>query len=136
MLGRKHIGLLVYPDVYLADYRNLTLGSHVSLNRGCHLSCAGGLTIGDHVAIGHGTSIMTTEHGYQDADTPIWQQPLSYAPVKIGSDVWIGARVCILAGVTIPDGTVIAAGAVVTRSFEEPNTIIGGVPARVIKRRF
>ena len=53
-------------------------------------------------------------------------------PVKIGSKVWIGANVTILPGVTIGDGAVIAAGAVVNKDVE-PNTVVGGVPAKFIK---
>ena len=127
--------LLVRANVYIAGYRTLTIGKHVSLNHGCFLSCEGGLEIGDYVAIGHGTSILTTEHSFEDPTTPIKYQPAKYLPVRIGSNVWIGANVTILAGVSIADGTVIAAGSVVTRSIERPDTIVGGVPARFIKER-
>ena len=136
MLGRNHDLLVVHANVVLADYRHLTLGKSVVINRGCHLSCSGGLNIGDFVAIGHGTSILTTEHDYRDPDTPIAWQPAIFARVEIGSNVWIGAQVCILSGVSIASGTVVAAGSVVTKSFSEPNMIIGGVPARILKHRF
>ncbi len=136
MLGRKHVGLLVFPDVHLGDWRNLRIGDHVSINRGCNFSCLGGLEIGDYVSIAHGTSIITTEHEYRDPDQPIKVQPVSLHPIRIGSNVWIGAQVCILGGVTIADGSIVAAGAVVTKSVTEPNSIVGGVPARLIKSRF
>jgi acetyltransferase-like isoleucine patch superfamily enzyme len=137
LLGRRHTHLSVLPDVYIGDfYQTLALGDHVAINRGCHLNAAGGLTIGNHVAIGHNCSIVTTNHGYGDPDIPIDKQPVVNAAVTIGSNVWLGARVCILAGVSIADGTVVAAGAVVTRSITEPNTVVGGVPARRIKSRF
>ena len=58
---------------------------------------------------------------------------MSYAPIHIGKNVWIGANATVLAGVTIGDGAVVAAGAVVTKDVE-PNTIVGGVPATVIKK--
>lgn len=56
-------------------------------------------------------------------------------PVEIGNDVWIGANVCILPGVKIGDGAIIATGAVVTKDVE-PYAIVGGVPAKIIKKRF
>lgn len=55
--------------------------------------------------------------------------------VRVGSDVWIGSDVTLLGGVTIGDGAVVAAGAVVTKDVE-PYTIVGGVPAKPIKKRF
>ena len=127
--------LLVRPHVYIFGHRHLKIGRHVSINNNCFLSCEGGLEIGDYVSIGHGTSILTTEHSYSDATTPIKYQPVRYLPVRIGSNIWIGAKVTILAGVSVADGTVIAAGSVVTRSIEAPDTIVGGVPARFIKPR-
>ena len=55
------------------------------------------------------------------------------APVRIGDDAWLGANVTVLPGVTIGNGAVVAAGAVVSRDVEE-NTVVGGVPARVLRR--
>lgn len=136
MLGRRHHGLNIFPDVFLEDVGGLTIGDHVSINRGSNLSAVGGLTIGNYVAIGHGTSILTTEHGFDQRGIPIKYQPIRLAPVLIGDDVWIGAKVSILAGVTIARGTVVAAGAVVTRSITESDTIVGGIPARRIRGRF
>lgn len=57
-----------------------------------------------------------------------------YSPITIGNDVWIGARVIIMDGVNIGDGAIIAAGAVVTKDVE-PYTIVGGVPAKTIRKR-
>jgi acetyltransferase-like isoleucine patch superfamily enzyme len=127
--------LIVRPHVYIFGWRRLKMGAHVSLNHGCFVSADGGLEIGDYVAIGHGASILTTEHSFQEPATPIKYQPAKFLPVRIGSNVWIGANVTILAGVSIADGTVVAAGSVVTRSVSAPETIVGGVPARFIKHR-
>ena len=63
---------------------------------------------------------------------PAKRQSMSYAPIHIGKNVWIGANATVLAGVTIGDGAVVAAGAVVTKDVT-PNTVVGGVPAKVIK---
>jgi acetyltransferase-like isoleucine patch superfamily enzyme len=127
--------LIIQPNVFLSGHTKLKMGQHVSINHGCFLSAHGGLEIGDYVAIGHGTSIMTTEHSYDGLDTPIKYQPVTYQPVRIGSNVWIGANSTILAGVSIASGTVVGAGAVVTKSIEQPNTIVAGVPARFVKNR-
>lgn len=58
-----------------------------------------------------------------------------FSSIKIGNDVWLGARSIILNGINIGDGAVIAAGAVVTKNVE-PYAVVGGVPARFIKYRF
>lgn len=133
LLGKSLKGLYVRENVKIHAYRNLTLGDHVSINGGCYLSCNGGLSIGNYVAIGHNTSIITTEHGFEDPTMPIKYQPVINKPVTINNNVWIGANVTILGGVSLAEGTIVAAGAVVKKSFTEKNSIIGGVPAKVLK---
>jgi acetyltransferase-like isoleucine patch superfamily enzyme len=132
--GRPLPGLYIGSDVRIFDTENLVIGRNVSLHCWSFISAQGGLTIGDDVAIGHGCSILTTEHGFDDPAVAIKWQPITRHPVTIGDDVWIGANVTILAGVTIGPRSIIAAGAVVTRSFPEGHVIIGGVPAREIRR--
>ncbi|WP_217521784.1 CatB-related O-acetyltransferase [Vibrio metschnikovii] len=85
-------------------------------------------------SMGEGLKKMNDESSgeYQDASLLVRKRNLD---VHIGNDVWIGCRVTILAGVTIGDGAVIAAGAVVTKDVP-PYTIVGGVPAKIIKKRF
>lgn len=86
--------------------------------------------IGDHVMIGPNTLITTVTHSLKAEDR---RQYLAHAkPVHIGNDVWIGGNVTILPGVMIGDGAVIAAGAVVNKDVP-PYTLVGGVPAKVIK---
>jgi len=135
MLGRRHQALNVFANVYIENYEGLRIGDHVSINRDSNISAGGGLTIGDYVAIGHATSILTANHGFSDPDVPIKYQPVTQAPVAIGRNVWVGAKVIILPGVSIAEGTVLAAGAVLTQSVREPNTIVGGIPARRLKSR-
>ena len=136
IIDQRLEGVNIFANVFIEGFEGLRIGRNVSFNRDCNLSCLGGVTIGDYVSIGHGTSIISSNHGFADPDTPIQLQSSSYAPVTIADNVWIGAKATILAGVTLPSGTVIAAGAVVSKSIAEPDMIVAGVPARVIKSRF
>ena len=112
-----------------ADYgQNITVGKNVFINSGCCFQDQGGIEIGDNVLIGQQVVIATLNH---DLDVEKRANMLP-APVKIGNGVWIGAHATILAGVTIGRGAVIAAGAVVTKDVPE-NTIVGGVPAKILK---
>lgn len=125
--------LRIKPHVSIDHPEKLKLGNNVTINQYSYLSCYGGLEIGNDVSMGHGTTIITTEHGYTDKSMPIKYQPLISKKVLVGNNVWIGANVTILAGVKLHDGTIVAAGAVVKKSTEMPNTIIGGVPSKLIK---
>jgi acetyltransferase-like isoleucine patch superfamily enzyme len=125
--------LIVRSNVSIHGHENLKIGNDVSINHGCFLSAEGGLEIGNYVSIGHNTSIITTEHSYTRNDIPIKQQPINKKPVCLKDNIWIGANVTILAGVSLAEGTIIAAGAVVNKSVDEINSIIGGVPAKHIK---
>jgi len=136
LTGQRPAQLNVFAQVFIEGFEGLKLGHDVSINRGSNLSCGGGVTIGDNVAIGHATSIISSNHGFDDPDMPIKYQPVVSAPVAIGNNVWIGARVTILSGVSIADGCVIAAGAVVTKSIAQPDMIVAGIPAKAIKSRF
>ena len=113
-----------------ADYgQNIKVGKNVFINSGCCFQDQGGIEIGDNVLIGQQVVIATINH-----DLISQKRANMYpAPVKIGSDVWIGAHATILSGVTIGNGAVIAAGAVVTKDVPE-NTVVGGVPAKIIKK--
>jgi acetyltransferase-like isoleucine patch superfamily enzyme len=94
-------------------------------------------THGPHPAgltIAPAVTIWTTEHGFE-GPAPIQDQPMTFHPVAIGNDVWIGVRAIILGGATLPDGTIVGAGSVVTKAFAEPYTTIAGVPAKIIRQR-
>lgn len=87
------------------------------------------MTLGDGCQIGHNVVFATLNHGLEPAD-----RGTTYpAPIVLGRNVWVGSNATILQGVTIGDNAVVAAGAVVSRDVPA-NTIVGGVPARIIKR--
>ena len=98
------------------------------LNAGCKFQDQGGISIGDGALIGHNVVLATLNHDQNPAN----RGALHPAPIVIGRNVWIGANAVVLAGVTVGDGAIIAAGAVVTKDVP-PNTVVGGVPAKIIK---
>lgn len=126
--------LRIYEGVTFWYPYRISIGNNVSLNEWVYLLGFGGLTIGNDVRIGHRVSIITSDHQYSDPSRPIVEQGLSAAPVVIEDDVWIGCNATILKGVRIGRGSVIAAGAVVNQDVAQ-NTVVGGVPARVISTR-
>ena len=111
---------------------HIKIGDNVGLGDFAHLGGAGGLEIGSDCIIGAYLSCHPENHGFSDPDTLVRHQPVSRKGIKIGNNCWIGAKVTVLDGVTIGDNCVIAAGAVVTKSMPA-NSVIGGVPAKVIK---
>lgn len=118
----------------------MSIGDGSSIPKGSTFYCTEApLTIGKKVIFGPHPTIITGDHRIDVIGKYIMDsnEKLSEndAPVVIEDDVWCGANVTILKGVTIGRGSVVAAGAVVTKSFP-PYSIIGGVPARLLKRRF
>ncbi len=119
----------LFPPFYTDCGKNLKIGKNVFINSGCKFQDQGGITIGDGTLIGHNVVLATLNHDF----IPDNRANITSAPIIIGKNVWIGSNSTILPGVTIGDGAVIAAGAVVSKNVKE-NTVVGGVPARVIKQ--
>lgn len=119
----------MFPPFYTDCGINIRLGKRVFINSGCKFQDQGGITIGDDVLVGHNCVIATLNH----ATDPNRRGDMITAPVIIEDKVWIGANVTILPGVTIAAGAILAAGAVVTKDVEA-ESIVGGVPARLLKR--
>ncbi len=112
----------------------IRIGDNVGIGEFAYLGGGGGLEIGADCIIGQYLSCHPENHNYKDTDTLIRLQGVNRQGIKIGENCWIGAKVTILDGVTIGDNCVIAAGAVVTKSMPA-NTVIGGIPAKVLKSR-
>lgn len=108
----------------------LVIGDYTFINRNCYLDLTGSITLGQHVVLGHGVTIITSRHLLGDAQQRCSSNIIPQ-PVVVGNGVWIQANATILPGVTIGAGAVVAAGAVVTASVEA-NTFVGGVPASFI----
>lgn len=112
----------------------IKIGHNVGIGEFAYLGGAGGLTIGNDCIVGQYFSCHPENHNFDNLDLPIRHQGVTRKGIKIGNNCWIGSKVTILDGVEIGDGCVIAAGAVVQASFP-PNSVIGGVPARILKQR-
>ena len=119
----------VFPPFYTDFGKNITVGKNVFINACCHFQDHGGVSLGDGCQIGHNVVFATLNHGLAPED----RQTTYPAPITLGKNVWVGSNSTILQGVTIGDNAVIAAGAVVTKDVPE-NTIVGGVPARIIRK--
>ena len=118
----------LFPPFYTDCGKNIHIGKNVFINMGCKFQDQGGIFIGDGTLIGHNVVLATLNH----ARSPKDRGSMIPAPIHIGNNVWIGSNTTILPGVTIGDGAIVAAGAVVAQDVPE-NTIVGGVPAKVIR---
>ncbi|MCW3806792.1 sugar O-acetyltransferase [Plebeiibacterium marinum] len=120
-------GTAIMPPFYIDMGKNIKIGKQVFINHNCTCMTAGSITIDDRVMIGPQVTLLTANHDFDDHNTLICK------PIRIKENVWIGACATILPGITIGENSVVAGGSVVTKDVE-PNVIVGGNPARVIKR--
>ena len=121
--------LNVIPPFNTDFGKNIHIGQRVFINSGCKMQDQGGIYIGDDVLIGHNACLLTLNHE-MDPENRADMHP---KPIHIEDKVWLGSNVTVLPGVTIGEGAIVAAGAVVTKDVDS-NTIVGGVPAKIIKR--
>jgi len=112
----------------------IKIGNNVGIGEFAYLGGAGGLEIGDECIAGQYLSCHPENHNYENIDISIRHQGVTRKGIKIGKNCWIGSKVTILDGVEIGDGCILAAGSVITKSFPN-NSIIAGVPAKLIKTR-
>ena len=108
----------------------LRMGSGCFINSNVYIDASAAVTLGDGVYMGHHVMVVTSGHAIGRAARRAGT--LERAPVTVGDGAWLGARATLLPGVTIGAGAVVAAGAVVTKDIP-PHTVVGGVPARVIR---
>lgn len=116
-----------------------TLSNDVSIGKntviGAKSIINGPIEIGNDVMIAPEVWIMTISHITERVDIPMKKQgSTSPKRVKIGNDVWIGARTIILPGVEIGEGSIIGAGSIVTKDVK-PYSVVAGAPAKFIKSR-
>ena len=112
----------------------LVIGDNVGIAQNCFIQVRGRVFIGDNVIFGPNVSIFSENHNFNNPDLPVSVQGETRKGVTIEEGVWIGTRATILDGVMIGKNSIIAAGRIVNRDVP-PYSIVGGIPAKVIKYR-
>jgi len=118
----------VFTPLYINYGKNAKIGKNVFINFDCVLLDLGGITIEDNVLIAPKVSLLSEGHPV----SPNERQSLIPGHIHVKKNAWIGAGATILPGVTIGENAVVAAGAVVSKDVPA-NTVVGGVPAKIIK---
>lgn len=131
----SEVGLNCYFGRHLHIRKNsLAIGSHTFIGSYCWVGSK--VRVGSYVMIAARVSFVGGDHRFDVVGTPmILSERGVNREVKIKDDVWIGHGATIMHGVTIGEGAIVAAGSVVTSDVED-YTIVGGVPAKFIRRRF
>ncbi|NDL66507.1 acyltransferase [Anaerotalea alkaliphila] len=126
-------GCNVERNVFFGSGKGIHLGDRSGIGQNARIQ--GPLHIGNDVMMGPDVLIYTRNHETARTDIPMIDQGESDPlPVVVEEDVWIGARVVLLPGVRVGRGSILGTGAVVTRDVP-PYSVVGGVPARILKSR-
>lgn len=127
----------VHISTSIRNAHNVYLGYDARITTNCIIWAGKNaiIRIGDNALIGPGVQLHATNHGYILGKGPMTYQKRIEQDIILGNDVWVGGNSVITAGVTLAEGIIVAAGSVVTKSFDEKNIIIGGVPAKKISNR-
>ncbi len=118
----------VFTPLYINYGKNTRIGKNVFINFDCTFLDLGGITIEDNVLIAPKVSLLSEGHPL----SPDKRQTLVPGHIHIKKNAWIGAGAIILQGVTVGENAVVAAGAIVSKDVPD-NTIVGGIPAKIIK---
>lgn len=119
---------VMLPPFYTDFGKNIRVGKEVFINHCCEFMDRGGITLEDKVLIGPKVNLITINHPVE----PGQRRSTFCAPILIKRNAWIGVGASVMPGVTIGENSIVAANAVVTKNVAA-NTIVGGIPAQVIK---
>ena len=120
-------GSSIMPPLQINLANQVHIGKRVAIMYNLLCMSAGGIIIDDDVMIAANVSLISNNHDFNE------RQIITCKPIHIMRNVWIGANATILPGVTIGENSVVAAGAVVSKDVP-PNVVVGGVPAKIIKK--
>lgn len=120
-------GSVIRTPLTVVRAHHVKIGKHVIIMNGCLMMAAGGITIDDEAQVAANVQLISNNHDLEN------RMIITCKPVHICRRAWIGAGATILPGITIGENSVVGAGSVVTKDVE-PNTIVAGNPARVIRK--
>lgn len=123
-----HESSFIQPPVLVNHAEFVTVGKNVYVNHACSMLALGKITIEDDVLIGPKANLLSEGHPLD----PKTRKSMDVSPVVIKRNAWIGAGATILPGVTVGENSIVAAGAMVTKDVPA-NTVVAGVPAKVVK---
>lgn len=112
--------------------KGLKMGNNSAIGDFTHFGASGGIEIGENVIMGSYISFHSENHNYSDTSKLIREQGVTSKGIKLGDNIWVGAKVTFLDGCVVGNNSVVAAGAVVNGVFPD-NVVIGGIPAKVLK---
>jgi acetyltransferase-like isoleucine patch superfamily enzyme len=112
----------------------VSIGAKTVIGQECTVSAFQRVSIGRECIIADRVMLIDFDHGVTEVERPIRLQGIYKRDVEIGHNVWIGYGACILRGVTVGENSIVGTSAVLTGSFE-PNSVITGIPGRVIRMR-
>ncbi len=113
--------------------KGLKIGDNTGIGPYAHIGSSGGVSIGENCIMGHSVSFHAQDHVFDDTKTLIKEQGVTEKGIAIGDDCWIGAKATFLDGARIGKHCVVAAGAVVKGEFPD-HVVVGGIPAKIIKK--
>ncbi|WP_051349404.1 sugar O-acetyltransferase [Chryseobacterium gregarium] len=119
----------IFPPFYTNFGKFTAIGKNVFINHACSFLDMGGITIEDQVLIGPKVNLITENHPVN----PDERQALITKPIVIRKGAWIGAGATVLPGVTVGENAIVAAGAVVSKDVPD-HTVVGGIPAKIIRK--
>lgn len=119
---------------HLSKYgKGLKIGNNSAIGDFAQFGAAGGIEIGDDVIMGSYITFHSENHVFSDTGKLIREQGVTSHGIRIGNNVWVGVKVTFLDGCVVGNNSVVAAGAVVNGSYPD-NSVIGGVPAKILRK--
>ncbi|OEF04576.1 acyltransferase [Vibrio genomosp. F10] len=131
----KNVAFMKNSYVYAHDDGKLTIGDNFTMNSNSQLGAAfGRIVIGNDCAIGPNCVLRASNHNFDSVDTTIREQGHSFGEIIIEDDVWIASNCVVTANTTIAKSSIVAAGSVITKDVGA-YSIVGGVPAKLLRKR-